>query len=208
MALPRRIRSNVPIPGTQPPPRALFIDRWGTLLEPSEHGFPRFDDVRFVAGSLEALFRLAGAPWRIYLIGNEDEVAQGRVPDREWSEFEAALLEHLRKQGIRVARNYACVEDPLNGVAPHNKCSVFRLPDTGIFFHAQQMDGVHLRQSFVIGDSSLELAAGYRAGCRTIGVETGAGCRDGKLDIEPELMLPSLTQAVELFLSSEAYSVR
>lgn len=208
MPQPRRSRSFQPIPGTEPPPRGLFIDRWGTLLEPSTHGLPPFEAVRFVPGVLDALFRLAGSAWRIYLIGNEDDVARGRVTDREWNEFDAALGQHLHANGIAVTRSYACLDDALHGVAPHRKCSVFRLPDTGIFFHAQQQDGLNLRQSFVVGDSTLEIAAATRAGVRTIGVATGSGCNDRTLDIEPEFRVASLTGAIELFLASEAYSVR
>lgn len=208
MPTPHRRRPSAPIPGTQPPPRGLFIDRWGTLLELPEQGFVPFCDVRFAPGALDALFRLGSAGWNFYLIGNEDGVARGRVRDAEWSSFERSLLEHLAGLGIRIQHNYACLEDPHKGVAPHRRNSVFRLPDTGIFFHAQQQDGLQLRHSYVIGDSTLELTAGVRAGCRTIGVATGLACRDAEFDVEPHARVESLTEALELFQHSEMYSVR
>mgnify|MGYP001597638014 CR=1 FL=1 len=203
----RSRRSFAPIPGTEAPARGLFIDRWGTLLEmPSNGVFERFDKVRFVPGAIDALFRTCQAGWRVYLIGNEDGVARGTVRDEAWFEFEHALLEHLRGFGVSIARNYACLEDPHGGSGAHRKCSVFRLPDTGIFFHAQQCDGVQLRKSFVIGDSSLEIAAGTRSGLRTIGVRTGDACRDGALKVEPEVEVASLTEALELFQHSESFA--
>lgn len=209
MRLHRTRRSLNPIPGTEPPRRGLFVDRWGTLLEtPPDSTFADFEDARFVPGAVDALFRSVQAGWNIYLIGNEDAVARGRVEDARWLDFERALLGHLRAHGVNVARNYACLEDPHHGHGPHRKCSVFRLPDTGIFFHAQQCDGIALRQSFVIGDSSLEFAAGSRAGLKTIGVRTGRAGRDGALEVEPDLAVSSLVEALELFQRSEAFARR
>lgn len=204
----RRPRPASPLPGTEQPLRGLFIDRWGTLLEPPARASLHFASTRFVPGALDALFRLAHTPLKLYLIGNEDLVSSGRVPVTEWQSFERELSAHLRQHGVTIARIYACLDDAEHGVAPHDKCSVFRLPDTGIFFHAAQHDGIELRRSFVIGDSSLELTAGVRAGMRTIGVATGTACRDRALNVEPELFVASLAQAVDLFAKSEAYSMR
>ena len=199
--LPRRL---CPIPGTQPPPRGLFIDRWGTLLEEPNGAFEPFERARFTSRALDALFRVSRTGWRLYLIGNEDAVARGSASDGDWASFETALLAHLRHLGITVTRNYACLEDPIDGRGPHRKGSVFRLPDTGVFFHAVQNDGVALRHSFVIGDSTLEIAAGARAGCRTIAVRTGAGGLDRALAVEPDIQVETLADGLELFLRSEA----
>jgi len=194
------------IPGTEPARRALFLDRWGTLLDLPPGGFAPFPECRIAPGVAEALFRLSGAGWNLYLIGNEDMVATGRVRDEEWASFERALLEHLQGQGVRILRNYACLEHPTEGVGPHKKTSVFRLPDTGIFFHARQNDGVALERSFLVGDSTLEIAAGGRAGLRTVGVATGQGCRDGGYVVEPEIRATDLREALEFFLHSNVGS--
>ena len=50
-----------PIPGTVPHPRALFIDRWGTLMHAPERGYPlSFQEVEFAPGAVDALFRHGG----------------------------------------------------------------------------------------------------------------------------------------------------
>jgi len=205
--MPHPSRRNLrPIPGTEPSPRALFVDRWGTLLQlPQDGGLPTFDAALFVPGALEALFRAGQAGWSVYLIGNEDAVAHGRATDAEWMTFQGALSAHLRGHGISIDRLYACLDNPA-GQGVHRRDSVFCLPETGVFFHAAQNDGVVLRQCWVIGDSSLELTAGSRAGCRVLGVHTGLGMRDGELDIEPELQSASLSTAIALFLKSETYA--
>jgi histidinol phosphatase-like enzyme len=193
-----------PIPGTEQPHRALFIDRWGTLLAPTECG-PNGPSLEFTPGAVDALFRATQAGWNLYLIGNEDAVARGQVSDAAWSEFENSLLAHLHAHGARIVRNYACLEHPL-GKGPHKKNSVFRLPDTGTFYHAAQNDGVVLGESWVIGDSTLELVAGTRAGCRSIAVQSGLALGDGALDVEPHCERENLSSAVDLFLRAEAYA--
>ncbi|MBM3989523.1 MAG: hypothetical protein FJ298_00800 [Planctomycetes bacterium] len=195
-----------PIPGTEPARRALFIDRWGTLIDLPPGGFAPFLECRIAPGVTDLLFRLSGAGWNLYLIGNEDLVANGRVRDEEWASFERSMLEHLQGQGVRIVRNYACLEHPTEGVGAHKRTSVFRLPDTGIFFHARQNDGVAVERSFLVGDSTLEIAAGGRAGLRTVGVATGRGCRDGEYVVEPDIRATDLREALEFFLTSEVGS--
>lgn len=195
-----------PLPGTEPPVRGLFVDRWGTLLElPDGGACTRFDDARFVAGAVDALFRAQSAGWRVYLIGNEDQVALGRTPDALWERFEADLLASLAAQGVRPTRNYACLEHP-QGKGHHKKPSVFRLPDTGLLFHAAQEDGIVLGQSWVIGDSTLELAAGGRVGCKLAAVRTGLALADRELFTEPDLWLDHVGLVVDVLLRSPAYA--
>jgi hypothetical protein len=102
-----------PLPGTGVPRRGLFVSRWGALLErPGRKGLPRFDPALLAPGAVEALFRIGQRSWNVYLVGNEPDVALGRASDEEWQAFERALLDHLAGQGVRVARQYACLEDP------------------------------------------------------------------------------------------------
>jgi len=192
-----------PLPGTERPARGLFVDRWGTLFDRlAPEGDAEFDPAWLTPGSVDALFRAQQSGWRVYLIGNEDAVARGRMQDACWERLERRLLEHLAGLGVAVVRNYACLDHP-QGRGAHQRPSVFLLPDTGLLYHAAQVDGVLLRQSWVIGDSSLELAAGGRAGCRTLGVRSGQACRDGVLEVDPDLMTENLTEAL-LFLASAA----
>jgi len=189
-----------PLPGTEPPTRGVFVDRWGTLLAlPPAGSCSRFAEAGFVEGAVNALFRAQQAGWRVYLIGNEPEVAMGRTARSTWERFEQELLEHLAGQGVHICRNYACLDDP-EGQGPHRKPSVFRLPDTGLLYHAAQLDGVDLERSWVVGDGRAELAAGGRAGCGTIGVLTGCATVTEGPEVDPTLTLDSLVEAIEFLL--------
>ena len=193
-----------PLPGTERPVRGLFVDRWGTLFScAAPAGEARFDPSWLCAEYADALFRALQNDWRVYLIGNEDAVAQGRMSDDSWVRLEAEMLTYLSSQGIRVERNYACLDHP-EGDPPHQKPSVFLLPDTGLLYHAAQVDGIELRNSWLVGDSTLELAAGGRAGLRTIGVRTGQACEDGRMRVEPDVVAANLAEALHFLTAAAA----
>ena len=185
-----------PLEGTVPVPRALFVDRWGTLLEPPAGGFARgAADVRFLPGSIEALFRATRAGWRVYLLGNEDAIAMGRCTVDEWRAVELQILSDLQRAGVVVAKSYACLEHP-EGVAGQRNDSVYWLPNTGAFYHASHTDGIDLGRSWVIGDSTLELVAGWRAGCRQAAVRTGLALSDRAFEVDPEIFESHLLAVV------------
>lgn len=185
-----------PLPGTGVPPRGLFVSRWGALLERPLEGFPRqVTDVRFHTRVLEILFRATQAGWRLYVVGNEDGVARGRVSDATWERFHEGLLAHLRGQGIVLTRAYACVDSP-QGKAPHDKESVFLFPNTGSLYHAAQHDGIELSESWLVSDDVLELAAAWRAGVRTACVGRPGAGPDGELQIEPDLVARGAAEAL------------
>ena len=192
-----------PLPGTTPSPRALFVGRWGTLLETPEKGFAeRFDSSLVLPGAADALFRAQRAGWQVYLMGNEPGVWEGHWSDDAWQDFERELLDHLRGAGVLVTRNYACLDHP-DGVRGHTTDSVFRLPNTGVMYHAAHTDGVRLNESWVIGDSTVDLVAGWRSGCRIAGVRTGTGLADGTYEVEPAFLADSLADVLGEILAEQ-----
>jgi len=202
----RDLSPYAPIPGTERPERGLFVDRWGTLLQRPERGYrARYSSELLQPGAVEAMFRAQQRGWTLYLIGNEDAVAFGKLSDAAWQRFEAALLDDLDAQGVRIRRNYACLDDPA-GKPPHRRSSVFQFPNTGVLYHAAQADGIALEKSWVIGDSTLELSAGDRSGCRTAGVRTGLALADGELHVEPEFVADELRAVLDTVLAGDAYA--
>jgi D-glycero-D-manno-heptose 1,7-bisphosphate phosphatase len=196
-----------PLPGTGTPPRGLFVSRWGALLQRPSDGFPRrFEDARFHTRVLEILFRASQAGWRLYVIGNEDDVARGRVADSHWERFHASLMEHIHKNGITLTRDYACTDHP-EGKPPHDKESVFLFPNTGALYHAAQQDGIELSESWLVSDDVLQQAAAWRAGVRVAAVRPLGALREGELHVEPDLIARGPAESI-LEVLAVAPSVR
>ena len=195
---------NSHLPHTRQRPRGLFVDRWGTLLAIPPGGFVRSpDELEFLPGALDSLYHASRLGWHIYLIGNEDAVAHGELSESAWKKIQSAIEQRLTDSGIEVTRSYACLDHP-EGKGGHEQPSVFRLPETGIFYHAQHNDGIDLLKSWVIGDSTLELAAAWRAGLRYIGVRTGQALGDKALDVDPDLIVADLPAALSSLARAQA----
>jgi D-glycero-D-manno-heptose 1,7-bisphosphate phosphatase len=203
----RRFPNTRPLTGTEAPVRGIFIDRWGTLIASDAPCLgPKSAPWNFVPRAIDSLFRAQQEGWLIYLIGNETAVADGLVEESTWLEQERELLARLSSHGVRVVRNYACLDHP-GGKGAHKRPSVFLLPDTGIFYHAQQIDGLVLEKSWVVGDGTLEIAAGERAGMRTAGVRTGRALADGELAIDPQFVAEDLAEFISTLLGPRVAAI-
>lgn len=196
-----------PLPGTGLPPRALFISRNGTLLERSATLPARFDPALFSAEALPLLFRARQAGWSLYLIGNEDAVARGRMSDAVWKRFEQGLLEHLAGQGITIQRNYACLDHP-QGKGHHQRDSVFLFPNTGALYHAAQEDGIELSESWVIAGDVDELAAGWRAGMRLAAVAGALQRQSTDIEVETQVRASDLAHGLSEVLAADQLARR
>ena len=110
-----------PLPGTEAPLRGLFIDRWGTLIASEAACLgAKCGPWEFVPRAVDALFRAQQQGWSIYLLGNEAGVAQGLVSEDAWLDHERELGSRLAAHGVRVTRNYACLDHP-SGKGPHKR---------------------------------------------------------------------------------------
>jgi histidinol phosphatase-like enzyme len=204
----RELFSSPSIPGTEAPRRALFVGRNGALIAGATSTAAKsLDRALFSDAALGLLFRATQAGWNVYLIGNEESVAHGRVPEASWERFEADLLSHLASLGVRVKRNYACLDHP-RGKGKHRRDSVFLFPNTGALYHAAQEDGIELEHSWIVAQESCELAAGWRAGCRTAAVGASGEARGDELHVEPDLRVRDLVQALSQILAADAHARR
>ena len=194
-----------PLPGSGRSPRGLFVGRSGILL-PDSGQLAGASLTKPVCSpeALRLLFRAGQRGWKLYLIGNVEGVARGRVTDGAWERFEADLLATLHGEGIQLVRHYACLDHP-KGKGRHRRDSVFRFPNTGALFHAAQEDGIELRESWVLGGDVDELAAGWRAGCRTARVG-GVRARGEDLEVEADLVSTDLARALAELLATDEYS--
>ena len=194
------------LPGTTSSPCGLFIDRWGTLLHLDEKGYadsPK--EVKFIPGALDALFRAHRAGWLIYMVGNEDAVPFGALSKEKWDLVEEHIAEVLQDAGIQVVRNYLCISR-LDGVAGFQSDSVYQLPNTGAFYHALHTDGIDLQRSWIVGDSTTELVAGWRSGMRMAAVRTGEALSDRIYDVSPEIFADDLHSVVQILLEQARLS--
>ena len=71
-----------------------------------------------------------------------------------------------------------------------------RKPKTGMIAEMQKKYNIDLSQSYMIGDTTVDIMTGINAGLKTVLVETGECGKDGKYDVEPAGIAKNLLQAV------------
>lgn len=175
------------LPTSVRPPRGLFVGRDGVLLERCDRPIERFADAALQPRVVDMLFRASRGGWNVYLVGNVTSVAHGALSDAAWTRFESELMDHLRSQGVTIARHYASVDHP-QGTGKHKRDSVFVFPNTGALYHAAQHDGVELNESWLVSADVHELASGWRAGVHAAALDPHGALRGEELQVEPELI--------------------
>jgi D-glycero-D-manno-heptose 1,7-bisphosphate phosphatase len=145
--------------------RAVFFDRDGTLMEDTHYcGHPAL--VKVFPGVSEALRSLKEAGFGVFIITNQSGIGRGLITE---TQYRSVQEEFLRQAGPdRIDASYYCPDAP--GV-PSN-C---RKPEPGMVLAAAAEHHIDLAASYFVGDKSIDIECGRRAGTRTVLVLTGYG---------------------------------
>lgn len=147
--------------------KAIFLDRDDTLIEdPGYINNP--DQVKLLEGVAEALIELRAMGYMLIVVSNQSAVARGIVSEKILSEIHDRLSQLLNEKGAYLDRIYYCPYHPDGVVPQYRKESDWRKPNPGMLLAAADEMDIDLSQSWSIGDSSSDVEAGLRAGCKTI----------------------------------------
>lgn len=141
---------------------AVFFDRDGTLNWPPPPGeyIRHATDLRLLPSAATAVHRVNSAGLPAVLVTNQRWLSSPGADIEMYNQIEAKLDRMMAESGARLNATYTC---------PHalNSCSC-RKPLPGLLLRAAVDLGVSLRDSFIIGDSSIDMAAGAAVGMCTI----------------------------------------
>ncbi len=176
-----------------PSPRAVFLDRDGTLNDNGDGYIHKKEHFKFLPGVLSAMRALSKTDYKIILITNQSGIGRGFYSHRHVKELHDWMADELRREGIRVDRVYYCPHGPNDGC-------VCRKPEIGMFEEAVNDFGISLAKSWFVGDSSSDVLAGREANIQTI--KLGAAM-DTKLKLEPNHYVRNLKEAVSIIVKAE-----
>jgi D,D-heptose 1,7-bisphosphate phosphatase len=147
--------------------KAIFLDRDDTLIEdPGYINHP--DQVKLLDGVAEALIELKALGYKLIVVTNQSAVARGIVTEKVLGEIHNRLKQLLTEKGVFLDRIYYCPYHPDGAVAKYRKESNCRKPNPGMLQKAADEMDIDLSRSWCIGNSSSDIEAGLRAGCKTI----------------------------------------
>ncbi len=162
---------------------ALFIDRDGTIIVDKDY-LADPGGVELISGSARAIKLARDAGYKIVIVTNQSGVARGFHSIKDVEHTNARVLEVLAAEGAEVDGLYYCPHHAREGlVAKYAVPCNCRKPRAGMAEEAALQLGINLRESVMIGDSSVDLGFGRVFGGRSLLVRTGYG-----LEVEQELL--------------------
>lgn len=151
---------------------AVFVDRDGVLVRDVDL-LQRAEDIEILPGVPAALRRLHEAGLQVVVVTNQPVVARGLLTERQVEDLQADIHQRLRAAGGHVDAFYYCPHHPNANVPAYRTACECRKPRPGMLERAARERGLDLGTSTIVGDRPTDVAAGRRAGCRAVLVETG-----------------------------------
>ena len=147
--------------------KAIFFDRDDTLIEdPGYISSP--EQVKLLTGVPRALIELKALGYKLVVVTNQSAVARGIVTEKVLGDIHSRLKQLLAEKNAFLDEIYYCPYHPKGVVKKYRQDSELRKPNPGMLLKAAEDMDLDLNQSWCVGNSSSDIEAGLRAGCKTI----------------------------------------
>lgn len=149
--------------------RAIFLDRDGTINKTS--GFlTDVNDFELIDGAAEAIKRINKSGYLAVVVTNQPVIARGECSFEELQEIHNKMETLLGKEGAFIDGLFLCPHHTDKGFEGERieykvNCDC-RKPKAGLFFQAQRTLNIDLSQSYMVGDSGIDVKAAENAGCK------------------------------------------
>jgi len=184
---------------------AVFLDRDGVLNElvPDAHsGVPesplRVADVRLISGAAGAAARLQQLGFLLVCVTNQPAAAKGRISTAEVLAVHERVLALLGEAGVSLAASRICMHHEQAVVAELAGPCPCRKPAPGMLLDAALSLSVDLADSWMVGDTDADVAAGRAAGCMTVLIGNPDSAHKRLQAVSPDLRARSLAEAVAM----------
>ncbi|MHC4726452.1 MAG: D-glycero-alpha-D-manno-heptose-1,7-bisphosphate 7-phosphatase [Planctomycetota bacterium] len=147
--------------------KAIFFDRDDTLIEDPGY-LSSVEQVKLLTGVPRALIELKALGYKLVVVTNQSAVARGIVTEKVLGDIHNRLEQLLAEQNAFLDRIYYCPYHPQGVVKKYRQESELRKPNPGMLLKAAEEMDLDLDQSWCVGNSSSDIEAGLRAGCKTI----------------------------------------
>ncbi len=143
---------------------AVFLDRDGTInLDPGYLGDPdKVEIYPFVKEGIRKLKSTFG--FTIVVVSNQSGIARGLLTDEQVVAVNEKINELLGEES-KVDFFYYCRFHPEFSSEKECEC---RKPSPNMIFQAAEDIGLDLKRSYIIGDKSVDVEAGFNAGIKTV----------------------------------------
>ena len=156
--------------------KAVFLDRDGTINK--YVGFLRKpEELELLPDAAEAIKLINSSGYLAVVVTNQPVIARGEVSFDGLEEIHNKMETLLGQEGAYLDAIYFCPHHPhkgFEGEVPELKIECHcRKPRPGMLLKAAKDLNIELKNSYMIGDSDIDVEAGKAAGCTAIKIEEG-----------------------------------
>ena len=181
--------------------QAVFLDRDGVITQEPPYYAYQLSQLELILKSAEGIRLLNESGFLVVLVSNQSGIARGYYEEEDAARFNQALAQKLAEEGAHIDAIYICPHHPEAKIEKYRLECDCRKPKPGMLKMAEEALEIDLKQSFMIGDKSIDVEAGKRAGCKTVMVKTGYGVEELKSkQIECNYVADDLYDAAEYIL--------
>ncbi|MGP1468326.1 MAG: HAD-IIIA family hydrolase [Hoylesella shahii] len=149
--------------------KAVFLDRDGTINK--TNGFlTDINDFELIEGAAEAIKQINKSGYLAVVVTNQPVIARGDCSFELLQEIHNKMETLLGKEGAFIDGLFLCPHHTDKGFEGERieyklDCEC-RKPKAGLFVQAQKALNIDLSQSYMVGDSAIDIKAAENAGCK------------------------------------------
>ena len=186
--------------------KCIFLDRDGTL-NVYRGLISKIDDFVLEEGVSAAIKKINSSEWLCVVVTNQPVVARGMCSIEDLNEIHKKMETLLGKVGAYLDDVFFCPHHPDKGFPEENlaykiKCHC-RKPDIGMLEQAAEKYNIDLSESWIVGDTTMDIQTGQNAGCHTALVMTGEAGKDGKFNVKPEITGSTLPEIINKIIGEK-----
>lgn len=181
--------------------KMIFADRDGVINKDpggwTKHEYvTELKDFHFLPGALEALKLLHRNGINVIIVSNQAGVSKGHFTNKRLEEINCMMLAEVKNHGGKIFETYYCIH------RDEDNCNC-RKPKSGMLEAAIRKHGITPGDTYMIGDSKVDVLAGKSAGLNTIFVLSGKTGMDEmrKWEVKPDYIFKDLLEAAKWVLT-------
>ena len=165
----------------------------------------REEDFELEPCAAEAVRLINGSGRLGIVVTNQPVVARGLCEMEDVERIHRKMATLFGREGVYLDDVFFCPHHPDKGYPEENPAYKIpcecRKPKIGMILEAAEKYHIDLSQSWMVGDTTMDIQTGINAGMRTALVLTGEAGGDKKYDVKPDLVCRDVLEAVKMILA-------